>query len=77
MFTKEYYRFCHWSFLYSDLKLVMAGNKGIYQKWCPPTHPNPNTHLEPEQLWGLNPSSQQIWVSFTASTLQINAILAK
>ena len=25
---------------------------------------------QPEQLWGLNPFSQQIWDSFTASTLK-------
>ena len=30
-FTKEYYRFCHQSFLYSYLKLVMTGTIGIYQ----------------------------------------------
>ena len=27
--------------------------------------PHQNAHLEPEQLRGLNPSSQQIWVIFT------------
>ena len=39
--------------------------------------PHLNAHLEPEQLGGLNPSSQQIWDSFTASTSHINAIPAK
>ena len=33
MLTKEYYIFGHRSFLYSDLKLVMTGNKGIYQNY--------------------------------------------
>ena len=61
MLIKECYKFCQWSFLYSYLKLVMTGNEGIYQnshlKWAqlPPPTPNPNAHLEPEQLWGLKP----------------------
>ena len=60
----------------------MTGNKGIYQNWhlkwaqLPPP-PHPNAHLEPEQLWGLNPSSQELLDSFTASTSQINAIPVK